>query len=313
MNESSPEQDSMMVAGKIRPRPVAPLSRPNWFGQKTRRVWTIFYLAVKKFLLIDGVQWAGSFAFNTFFALFPLLVMLITITSFFIDQENAGKEVVAYIESFIPISGEMQHHVFDTIAGVIEARKKAGAVAFLLLVWVALQSFITLIYATNKAWGAEVYSWWRLPLKSLLLLGITVGFVLLGIAVPVLMRIAKSWLLTSNDFHSWLYQMGSFFVPLLIVFFSLSMFYRFAPRRTKAFNEVWVAALCTTVLLRLGVSLFVIYLENFTELNAVYGVFGGIMALLLWIYISGCFLIFGACVCVSQAEMRSLPVYTNVV
>ncbi len=243
-----------------------------------------------------------------FFALFPLLIMLITITSFFIDRDSAGKEVTAYIESSVPIRGEMHRHIFDTIAGVIETRKKAGAFAFILLVWVALQCFTTLVYATNKAWGNAVYSWWRLPLKSLLLLGITVGLVLLGIAVPVLMRIAKGWLLSSNDFHFWIYEIGNFLMPLLIVFFSLSMFYKFAPRRAPAFDEVWVAALFTTVLLRLSVSLFVIYLDNFAELNAVYGVFGGIMALLLWIYFSGCLLIFGACLCASQAEMHSLPI-----
>jgi len=302
-----------MIAGEIHPRPAAHLNRPNWFGQKVRRFWTILYLAVKKFLLIDGVQWAGAFAFNMFFALFPLMVMLITIASFFINRDSAGKEVVSYIESSIPISGEMQSHVFGAIAGVVESREKAGVVAFLLLVWVSLQCFVTLIYATNNAWGTVVSSWWRLPLKSLLLLGITVSFVLLGIAVPVLMRIAKDWLLASNDFHSWVYQMGSFFVPLVIVFFGLSIFYRFAPRRTKAFDEVWVAALCTTVLLRLGESLFVIYLEKFDALNAVYGVFGGIMAILLWIYISGCLLIFGACLCASRSESRSLPVNTTAV
>jgi Ca2+-transporting ATPase len=31
-------------------------------------------------------------------------------------------------------------------------------------------------------------------------------------------------------------------------------------------------------------------------------VFGGIMALLLWIYLSGCGFIFGACLCAAQAE-----------
>jgi hypothetical protein len=64
--------------------------------QKTRRVWAILCLAVKKFLRIDGVQWAGAFA-------------------------------------------------------------------FLILVWVALQCFITLIFVTNRAWGIAVYNWWRLP------------------------------------------------------------------------------------------------------------------------------------------------------
>jgi uncharacterized BrkB/YihY/UPF0761 family membrane protein len=48
----------------------------------------------------------------------------------------------------------------------------------------------------------------------------------------------------------------------------------------------------------------VIYLKNFATLNAVYGAFGGTMALLLWIYLSGCIIIFGACLCAARAEGR---------
>ena len=57
-----------------------------------------------------------------------------------------------------------------------------------------------------------------------------------------------------------------------------------------------------------GESLFVIYLQDFATLNAVYGAFGGIMALLLWIFFSGCIFIFGACLCAGQAEVLGQPV-----
>jgi len=275
---------------------------PSRLGLQTRRVWTILYLTVKKFLRIDGAQWAGAFAFNAFFSLFPLMVLLVTIASSFVDRDRAGKVVIASIESYVPISGEMQRQIFDTIAGVINARQQASAVALLILVWAALQCFTTLICATNRAWGTTVYNWWRLPLKSLVLLGITAGAVLLGMAVPVLMTMAKGWLLPVDDLRSWAYGLGSFFIPLLVVFFSLSLFYRLAPRRPTQFAEVWAAALCATVLLQAAESLFVIYLKNFATLNAVYGAFGGIMALLLWIYLSGCIFIFGACLCSARAE-----------
>ncbi len=66
---------------------------------------------------------------------------------------------------------------------------------------------------------------------------------------------------------------------MLVVFLGLSLFYRLAPRRPTRFAEVWAAALCATVLLRAGESLFVIYLKDFATLNAVYGAFGGFMAL----------------------------------
>jgi YihY family inner membrane protein len=290
------------------------LSQMNMLSQldrKTRRVRAILFLALKKFSQIDGAQWAGAFGFNAFFSLFPLMVLLVTIASSFVDRDRAGKEVVAYMERYIPISAEMQHHILGTITGVINVRGQAGAVAFLILVWVALRCFTTLICATNRAWGTVEYNWWRLPLKSLVLLGITAGAILLGMAMPVLMRMAKDWLIPVNDFSSWVYALGTFFVPLLVVFLSLSLFYRLAPRQPKRFAEVWVSALCTTALLQAAESLFVIYLKNFAMLNAVYGAFGGIMALLLWIYFSGCIFIFGACLCAVQAEGYSAPSDNN--
>jgi YihY family inner membrane protein len=267
-------------------------------------VWTILCLAVKKFWRIDGTQWAGAFAFNAFFSLFPFIVLFVAIASAFIDRDRAGKAIIDYMGSYIPISADMQHYIFATITGVVNARGQAGAVALLLLVWVALQCFITLISATNRAWDIASHNWWRLSLNSLVLLGITVVAVIIGMAVPALMRMAAGWLFPVNDLHSWVFALGGIVIPLLVMFLGLSLFYRLAPRRSMRFAQVWLAALFTTVLLQVAESLFLIYIKNFSTLNAIYGAFGGIMALLLWIYISGCIFIFGACLCAAQAEGR---------
>ncbi len=280
------------------------MNMPNWLNQKIRRIWAIFCLAIKKFSQIDGIQWAGAFAFNAFFSVFPLLVLLVTITSFFTDQKSAGKEVIAYLEGYVPLSGEMQGHIFDTVGGVIKARDQAGLVALILLIWVGLQCFITLIRATNRAWDTEGYKWWKLPLKSLMLLGIMAGAVLLGMAMPVLLKMAQNRLFPVGDSRYWVYLLGTIVIPSLVVFLSLGLFYRLAPRLPPRFSEAWIAALCTTVFLQTAESLFVIYLKKFATLNAVYGVFGGIMALLLWIYLTGGILIFGACLCAAQSESR---------
>lgn len=283
------------------------MNRQSRLNQETRRAWAIFRLAARKFLRIDGTEWAGAFAFNAFFSLFPLMILLVTIASAVIDRDQAGTAVIAYVETYVPISGDMQSYIFDTVAGVIEARRQAGAVAFIILAWVTLQCFTTLVSATNRAWGTAGYSWWRLPLKSLMLLGITAGAVLLSIGVPMLAQMARDWLFPMNDFRSWVYTLLSFFIPLLVLFFGLSLFYRLAPRRSTRFSEVWVAALYATALLLAAENLFVIYLKHFATLNAVYGAFGGIMALLLWIYLSGSIFIFGACLSAAQAEVQSTP------
>ena len=239
------------------------------------------------------------------------MVLLVTIASAFVDRDRAATEVIAYVETFVPLSGDMQTYIFDTIAGVIKERGQAGVIALLILVWVTLQCFNTLISATNRAWETAGYSWWRRPLKSLMLLGITAGAVLLSIGAPILAQMAKDWLFPMNDFRSWVYTLLSFFIPLLVLFLGLSLFYRLAPRRATRFSEVWIAALSATVLLLAAENLFVLYLKHFATLNAVYGAFGGIMALLLWIYLSGSIYIYGACLCATQAEAQSTPADTT--
>lgn len=266
----------------------------------------ILWLAVQKFWQIDGVMWAGAFAFNAFFSLFPLIVLFVTVAAFFVDRHRAGIEIITYVEKYIPISGEMQSGIFNTIAGVANASGQAGAVALLLLFWVAIQGFTTLISVNNRAWGTETYSWWRVPVKSLALFVLMGVAVLQGVAVPVLATIAKDWLIPLYDFRSWVYELVSFFIPLLTVFLSLILFYKFAPSRPTRLAEVWFGALCATILLRAAENLFVIYLKEFATLNAVYGAFGGVMALLLWIYLSGCIFVFGVCLCAAQADCSVL-------
>ena len=202
---------------------------PSRLDQKMRRTWAILFPAVKKFLRIDGAQWAGAFAFHVFFSLFPLIILLVTIASFFVDRDRAVNEVIVYIENYIPISGKMQHNIFDAFAGVIKGRKPASGIAFLILIWGALRCFATLISATNRAWNTAVSNWWRMPLKSLVLLIITVGAVLLGMAVPVVAQMSEVWLFTVSGFHLWAYVLGSFVIPFLVVFLSLSLFYKLTP------------------------------------------------------------------------------------
>lgn len=57
------------------------MNRLTWLTSP-HPVWATLYLAVKKFWQIDGVQCAGAFAFNAFFSLFPLIVLFVTIASF---------------------------------------------------------------------------------------------------------------------------------------------------------------------------------------------------------------------------------------
>jgi len=273
--------------------------RENLFTN-ARRLRAALRLGAKRFSAIDGAQRAAAFAYYAFLSLFPLLMLLVTAGSFFVDRDRAANEVIAYVEGYVPLDEGMKDHVFDTIAGVVEARSEAGVLAFVVLVWSSLKFFTALIRAVNRAWAAELHNWWRLPLKSFMLLGLLASAVLLGIGMPVVARLAWNWVMPDAGWASRLYELVGFILPLLVLFYGVALFYKLAPRRPTRFSEVWLPALLVTMLLRLLETLFVFYLQHFARFSAVYGAFGSVVALLMWIYLSGSLLIFGACLCASR-------------
>jgi Ca2+-transporting ATPase len=194
---------------------------------------------------------------------------------------------------------------------VVETRGSAGVFAIALLCWSVMRFFGTLIRATNRAWGAEVHSWWRLPVKSLLFLVAVMAMIPFGIALPVIMKTLQGWLVSHAEVSAWVYSLAGFTLRVGILFLGLAVFYRMAPRKKTSFKEVWAAAAVTTALLVAVQTLFGFYLGHFSTLNFVYGTFGGIMAMLLWIYLSGCVFIFGACLCAAGSSAAELPASEN--
>ncbi len=95
-----------------------------------------------------------------------------------------------------------------------------------------------------------------------------------------------------------------FLVPPLVLFYGFTMLYKVSPRRKTTFREVWFAALFVTLGIDLLQRLFTIYTSNITNFNALYGTFGSVVALLLWIYLIGSIIIFGACLSAAEYEVK---------
>ena len=267
----------------------------------------VLSLAVKRFLAIDGEQRAAAFAYYALFSLPSLLVLFVTIGSFFVNRDRAATEVIGYVENFVPLDVEGKNRIFSTLAGVAAVRGPAGAIALLALIWSSLQFFTALIRATNRAWNQEPRNWWRMPLKGLVLLGITAGALALGIAVPLVADLVRSWVHPMSGSHSLVRVTLVSVVPLFVGFYGLSLFYRLAPRRRIRFADVWLASALAAVALRILQALFGLYVASFGRFNAVYGTFGAIAALLLWAYAAGWVIILGSCLSAAQAEAKTMP------
>jgi YihY family inner membrane protein len=258
--------------------------------------------AIQRYGLINGEQCAASFAYYAFFSLFPLILTCVALLTFFVqDREATATEILIQVDQYLPLPATDRLLLLHTVQGVIQHGLGAGLLGFLVLTWSALRFSQALVIGVNRAWELADYTWWKLPLKNLLMIGIVISAIALGIVTPLAFdRLAEllAWgNVVTHTFAS--------ILPTLVLFYSLLLFYILAPRRNVRLAVAWPAALVGTIALELARYLFGIYVTRIAHLNAIYGAFGSIMALLFWIYISGVIVIFCGCLAATSGLARS--------
>ncbi len=276
-------------------------------------LWTWFRMAGANFARINGTNWSASFAYYAFFALVPMLLLLLTIgtdvAARFMGEEQAKAKVFEIVINNVPLGEAGRQTVATTVQGVMKSRGKIGFLALAGLLWSALGFFQSLVSAVNESWGNHPLNWWKLPLKNLLMVGVLLSALALGVILPALLKIAQGFLSWGGPWVAAVFNVLVVLVPAVVLFYGFLLFYKLAPRSRVGvtFSMVWVPALFVTALLQICQQLFVLYSTKFTDFNAVYGAFGGVIALMLWTYLSGVVIVFGGCLCAAQREMRATP------
>lgn len=273
-------------------------------------IWKILVVTINKYVETDGELRAASFGYYAFFALFPLLLLFVYLGTMVLgDKEQVIAQVLGFVNQYIPANPNEQNIVADTLYGALALRAKsqAGAVALLALAWSSLRFFQALVHGVNRAWGTQEYSWWRLPIANLVMVAILGVTLLVGVLAPVIMKAIEAyWRLHSvagYEVLEYSFRVTRLTLPVLVLFYGLLMFYKYAPRRKTQVREVLVGALLATVFLQALQKVFVIYWANFAKFNMIYGTLGSVIAVLMWIYLSGSVIIFAGCWCAAQYEV----------
>ena len=290
------------------PEPEAKLTRRQRMG----RIWATVWRALVKYNETDGEQRAASFAYYALFSLLPLMVLLITIgTRFLGNQQQATNEVFRLMGEYITMDPASRETVKETVEGFMRSRLGSGIVSLAIVLWCALRFFQSLVHGVNKAWGTKEYTWIRLPLKNLLMIAILTSALLIGIIAPAVLNGVERYYREHPKTFEFTFSLGNqlfwlarWLLPPLLLFYALALFYKFAPRRATTFREVWIEALWVTLMLGGFQKLFVFYTERVYDFKSVYGTFGSVVALLMWIYLTGAVIILGGCFCAARAEIR---------
>ena len=245
----------------------------------------------------DGVfDLAAQQAYYFFFALFPALLAIISIASFF-PVDNLTNEMIGTLGQVAP--GDVVKIIneqLDKISG-----DKAGGLltfAFLVTLWSSSGAVVSMCTTLNAAYDiTEGRPWWKVRLIAI---GLTIGlafFTLISMALIIAgPGVARQFadMVGLGEVFVWTWSILRWPVIFVLIATAIALIYYFAPDAEQEFVWITPGSVLATLLwigISYGFKTYVATMGNYTE---TYGLIGGVMVLLLWFYLSGIALLVGA-------------------
>ena len=239
---------------------------------------------------------AAQQAYYFFFALFPALLALISLASFF-PVHNLTDEVVRTLGRVAP--GDVITIINEQLLKI--SGDKAGGLltfAFLITLWSSSGAVVSMSTTLNAAYGiTEGRHWIKVRLIAIAL---TIGlafFVLVSMALllagPGFAQGLADRIGLGGAFV-WTWSLLRWPVIFLLIATAIALVYYFAPDAEQEFIWITPGSVMATLLwigVSYGLRTYVTTLGNYTE---TYGVVGAVMVMLLWFYLSGIALLLGA-------------------
>src|SRR5918997_837610 len=254
--------------------------------------------AVAEFQRDDALGLAAQLAFYLILALFPFLLVLVSLMGTFSSPELAD-QVLGYFREVTPqqVYEIIDSYLHDIIAG---NRPAPGlfSVGLVIALWSASGAFAALINALNKAYDVEESRpFWKVRGIALLMtLGlcvmIIVGVLLLVAGPPIGRGIAD--LLGLGEIFTLVWNVVQWPVALSLMVITVALLYYFAPDAGQPFRWITPGGLIGVLLWVLASVIFRFYVSNLGSYDATYGSIGAVIVLLLYLYISSLTILFGA-------------------
>ena len=251
---------------------------------------------VKETQADNGFGLAAQLAYYFFLALFPALIFLIALAGAVASAELITR-VVDMMSGVAPpdVVGIVREQLVSLSQGNQGGLLTFGVVAAL---WSSSAAMVALIDSLNRAYDVEdARPWWKQRLTAILLtIGVAV-FILVSFALvvagPELAEGIASRVGLGGAFE-WSWKVLQWPIVFALVATALGLVHYFAPDVDQDFVFLTPGSVVATVLWLIGSLGFRFYVVNFGSYNETYGTIGGIMVLLLWLYLSGLVVIIGA-------------------
>jgi membrane protein len=244
----------------------------------------------------DCLGLAAQLAYYFFLALFPAVLFLLALASFFplatfvddiirVLQPIAPADVLTFLE-------EQLRRLSNADSGGILTIGILGAV------WSSSAAVVAIIGSLNRAYDIEEgRPWWKVRLTAIALTVALAFFILISftlvVAGPTIAEYLASWFGFGAVFE-WTWKILQWPLAFVMVSTAIGLVYYYAPDADQDWVWITPGAVLATLLWVVVSLVFKFYAANFTDYNATYGAIGGVIVLMLWFYISGLAILIGA-------------------
>lgn len=245
--------------------------------QRRYRLPAFIFAVIKKYGDDDAGRQAALLTYYAFLSLFPLLLVLTTLTEY-LSSSHPGlqADIIQGATNYFPVLGAQ-------LADHVNTLQKSG-LALLIGILFTLYG----AHGVADAFQRAVQHLWRIPhaqragfpkslLKSLGIIMVAgVGFVAVSISVA----------LAAATGHGWMFRLLSVLINLIIWFGLFILSLNITLPRHVPFKETRLAAMCAAVgLVILQVLGSYILARELKRLDALYSYFALSLGLLFWIYL----------------------------
>ena len=244
----------------------------------------------------DAFGLAAQLAYYFFLALFPAILCVIAIASFF-PLQNFTDEIVTSLGRFAP--KEMLTLVQEQMVR-LAGGNNSGILSIGLLgaIWSSSAAMVAIINAMNKAYDIEEgRPWWKVRILAIVLTTGLAIFIVLSFGLILGGPQLADWIAARfalGEVFVWSWKILQWPIAFALVVTGIGLVYYFAPDAEQDWAWITPGSLVATVLWLLGSLAFRYYVVSFADYQSTYGAVTGVILLLLWFYLSGLVIVLGA-------------------
>jgi len=251
----------------------------------------VFVRALVKSQHDHSKDMAASIAYFSFFSIFPFLLGVIAVGSFFVDLEVLGSRLDQLLANALPGSAGF---VRDNVEALVRLRGAAGAAGVAGLFWSASKMAGAVSRGINRALETKrTHAVYLSPLRNFAMTVAISILLFLAISVSTALELVAQSELGEQLALFWTFA-GGHATSYVFVFVIMMLLYALVPYEKLPWTEILPAALFAALLFEVGKAGFVLYLDNVAHLEAVYGSVSSIIVLLLWLYFSARVVLLGS-------------------